>query len=81
MFDKMYEVKNDSALNKYVICLIGTEKQEDYAIVCVSEHAAKSLCAQISMNMTPSPSESPTKYKLLGLHPNGHTNLYALKPS
>jgi hypothetical protein len=81
MLDKMYEVKNDPAINKYIISIIGTEKHEDYVIVCTSEHAAKSLCAQILMKMVPSPSDSPMKYKLLGIHPNGHTNLYVLKPS
>lgn len=81
MFDKMYEVKIDSDLNKFIISVTGVKEQDDYVIVCTSEHAAKSLCAQITLQMIPSPSEAPLKYKLLGIHPNGRTNLYVLKSS
>ena len=79
MFATMYEVRKDSDLDKFLVCPLGTDPQNDYAIVCRTEYDAKSLCAQIAMQMIPSPVEAPHKYKRLGIHPNGRTELYCLK--
>lgn len=76
----MFEVKFDKELNQFVIGRLGTSNDlEDYLIVSADEFAAKSLCAQISMQMIPAPTESPLKYQSIGLHPNGKTHLYSLK--
>ncbi len=75
----MYEVKLDTSLRKYLVLPIGTEKQKDYAIICKNEFDAKSVCAQITMQMLASPEEAPFKYSSKGVHPNGHTRLYSLK--
>ena len=79
MLGKMLEVKHDKNLNKYIVTPVGTEIQEDYLIECATELDAKSLCAQISMQMIPSPADNPLRYTSKGLHPNGHTRIFRLK--
>jgi hypothetical protein len=79
MFSTMFEVKQDQKLGKFLVHPMGTDKQNDYAILCSSEFEAKNICAQIAMQMLPSPDESPFKYHSKGLHPNGTTRLYSLK--
>ena len=53
MFGNMLEVKFDSDLDKYVVAPLANNGQEDFMVVCDSEYIAKSLCAQLSMQMIP----------------------------
>ena len=79
MLENMLEVKFDKELDKFVVSPVGTDPQEDYLIQCANEFDAKSLCAQISMQMIPSPLINPLKYSSKGLHPNGHSRIFLLK--
>jgi hypothetical protein len=79
MLEKMLEVKHDKELKKYIVSPVGTDIQEDYLIECNSEFDAKSLCAQISMQMIPSPTDNPLNYTSKGMHPNGHTRIFRIK--
>lgn len=79
MFSVMYEVKKDVELGAFLVCPMGVDNQNDYAIVCTSESEAKGICAQIAMQMLQSPDESPLKYHSKGMHKNGRTRLYSLK--
>ncbi len=79
MLGKMLEVKHDKELGKFVIRPIGTDIHDDYVIECTTEFDAKSLCAQISLEMIPAPVDNPLKYHSRGLHPNGHTRIFIFK--
>ncbi len=79
MFHNMLEVKLDLHLKKYIVSPLNKKGKEDYLILCDSELIAKSLCAQISMELIPSPLTNPSKYSSFGVHPNGHTRILKYK--
>lgn len=79
MFTQMYEIKEDKENKLFLVCPVGIDNSENFAIVCDKEFDAKSICAQIAMQMLQTPEQAPMKYKSIGVHTDGKTNLYTLK--
>ena len=78
VFDSMYEVKEEKALGLFCVKPV-TSKGDPYMIIFASDLAAKNFCVQLAMGQVPSPTENPAKYQSKGIHPDGKTQLLALR--